>query len=173
MNTDIFMEVWKKVISDGIFAEYQWTVKADPDTVFFADRLRDVLSVYRDSEGGVYLNNCKMGLHGPLEVFSRTAIRVWGNGSRDCFDHFYKLCGGPCLWGEDMFIDQCLFKVLKVRRVLESSLLTEDHCDPPHGWHDCTDTTSVAFHPFKKMKEYKRCLESSRASERENAIVMH
>uniref|UniRef100_A0A7S0FY91 Apple domain-containing protein n=2 Tax=Pyrodinium bahamense TaxID=73915 RepID=A0A7S0FY91_9DINO len=163
LNTDIFMRVWKKVISDGIFSDYDWTVKVDPDTVFFAHRLKGILEVYRETDAGVYLNNCKMGLHGPLEVFSRNAVMAWSDGSQECFHHFYKLCSGPCLWGEDMFIDQCLEKVLHVRKVYVDNLLLEDHCDPPDGWDSCKDKSSVAFHPYKELSEYRTCMNNSLA----------
>jgi hypothetical protein len=72
------------------------------------DRLRVALAFHHDEEGGVYFNNCKFGLHGPIEVFSQKAVDVWQGGRQRCVHHFEKLCSGPCLWGEDMFIDQCL-----------------------------------------------------------------
>jgi len=164
LNTDIFMAVWRRVIMDSIFAKYSWTVKVDPDSVFVAHRLRDSLTKFNESRSGVYLNNCKMGLHGPLEVLSRKAIVAWGKGSQKCFSHFYKLCSGPCLWGEDMFIDQCLEKVLKVKRVLMSKLLTEAHCDPPEDWESCEDNSSIAFHPFKTLAAYEKCLKTTTIS---------
>eukprot|EP00419_Tripos_fusus_P037778 CAMPEP_0172784764 /NCGR_PEP_ID=MMETSP1074-20121228/205105_1 /TAXON_ID=2916 /ORGANISM="Ceratium fusus, Strain PA161109" /LENGTH=499 /DNA_ID=CAMNT_0013621769 /DNA_START=1 /DNA_END=1500 /DNA_ORIENTATION=- len=164
LNTDIFMAVWRRVIMDALFANYSWTVKVDPDSVFVAHRLRDSLDTIEEDSSGVYLNNCKMGLHGPLEVLSRKAIVAWGKGSQKCFSHFYKLCSGPCLWGEDMFIDQCLEKVLKVKRVLMSKLLTEAHCDPPEDWESCEDNSSIAFHPFKTLAAYEKCLKTTTIS---------
>jgi len=164
LNTDIFMAVWRRVIMDSIFANYSWTVKVDADAVFVAHRLRGSLDKIKENSSGVYLNNCKMGLHGPLEVFSREAIVAWGRGSQKCFSHFYKLCSGPCLWGEDMFIDQCLEKVLKVKRVLMSRLLIEEHCDPPEDWDSCEDKSSIAFHPFKKLAAYNKCLNTTTSS---------
>jgi hypothetical protein len=57
-----------------------------------------------------------------------------------------------------MFIDQCLDKVLRVRRVFESRLLLEDHCDPPAGWDSCSDGEATAFHPFKATDAYEECM---------------
>merc|ERR1712113_809525 len=105
-----------------------------------------------ESQGGAYLNNCKYGLHGPFEVFSRNAVRAWGAGIDTCKVYFRHKCDGPCKWGEDLFIDQCLSKVLGVRRDNHFGLLVEDHCDPPKGWDSCLDTESVAFHPFKDIE---------------------
>jgi hypothetical protein len=160
LNTPIFLAVWTKVMMDGTFLNHDWVVKADPDTVFFPDRLRQMLVKYSDDTRmgtGLYLNNCNFGLHGPLEVFSVNAVKAWGTGSAHCMKHFEKLCNGPCLWGEDMFIDQCLWKVLNVRRENEYNLLTEDHCAPPANWYDCRDKTQIAFHPFKALDSYREC----------------
>merc|ERR1712232_222343 len=100
-----------------------------------------------DQWNGVYLNNCRVGLHGPLEVMSRAAVHRWVLGTQGCVDHFTRLCSGPCKWGEDMFMDQCLKRVLKVRRDHDWSLLSEDHCYS-NDWAACRNG-NVAFHPFK------------------------
>merc|ERR1712217_108156 len=156
------MQVWKAVILAGEYRHHDWTVKADPDTVFLPQRLRPLLQkIAHNKKDGVYLNNCRMGMHGPLEVLSRNAVNTWGAGAYTCFEYFYKLCSGPCLWGEDMFLDQCLKRVLNVTRVNEYSLLIEEHCDPPKGWDDCTDPKGVSFHPFKKKDDYKKCLSNA------------
>lgn len=166
LNLAIFMHLWKKVIKDGRFRHHHWTVKADADAVFFPDRLRWVLRAHpEDDDRGVYLNNCKFGMHGPVEVFSRTAVEAWGKGMHRCQNHFNRLCAGDCRWGEDMFVDQCLMRVLRVRRDNEFRLLTEEHCDPIKGWHSCRDASHVSFHPFKEVKAYQRCLKNAVAAE--------
>ena len=60
---------------------------------------------------GVYINNCKYGLHGPIEILSSTAVTELVRGRERCAKHFTHECGGECAWGEDLFIDQCLWKV--------------------------------------------------------------
>jgi len=162
LNTDIFMAVWTKVIQGGRYRYNDWTAKVDPDSVFFPQRLLSVVSVYHADASeprGVYLNNCKFGLHGPLEVFSKFAVSTWAAGSAKCVQHFDTLCSGPCLWGEDMFIDQCLEKVLLVKRLNVWSLLSEAHCDSP-DWQECK-SGAVAFHPFKHEDEYRTCMENA------------
>lgn len=161
LNLDIFIAVWTKVISEGRFQEHDWTVKVDPDAVFFPDRLKDILTIHPEEKAGVYLNNCKFGMHGPLEVFSRNAVAAWATGSPRCVQHFQKQCGGDCYWGEDLFIDQCLWKVLGVRRDNDFRLLLEDHCEPPSDWDACTDGNRVAFHPFKSVAGYVGCLDNA------------
>jgi len=157
LNTPIFLKVWAKVREDGDFMRHEWTVKVDPDAVFVPDRLRKIVAYHRESQRGVYFNNCKYGMHGPLEVFSRNAVVSWTSYSQQCVQHFWKVCEGPCKWGEDMFIDQCLWKVLMVDRHFDVNLLREDHCDPPAGWKSCQDAAAVAFHPFKDAAMYEDC----------------
>mmetsp|Transcript_86748 Transcript_86748/g.194126 ORF Transcript_86748/g.194126 Transcript_86748/m.194126 type:complete len:582 (+) Transcript_86748:78-1823(+) len=161
LNTDIFMAVWTRVIDDGQFQFHDWTVKVDADCVFFPQRLRNSLQRHAEVPNGMYLNNCRFGMHGPIEVFSRYAILAWALGRATCTRHFEKLCSGPCLWGEDMFVDQCLSKVLKVKREDDWTILIEDHCDPPSGWRSCTQPHMVAFHPFKDAAEYQQCMTSA------------
>lgn len=158
LNLDIFIAVWTQVIQEHRFDLHDWTAKADPDAVFVPDRLRKVLQIHPEAAEGVYLNNCKFGMHGPIEVFSRNAVRKWAAGSTQCVTHFQKQCGGDCFWGEDLFVDQCLWKVLGVRRDNDFRLLVEDHCEPPDGWQSCTDTQKVSFHPFKTLVGYQACL---------------
>lgn len=161
LNTDIFKVIWDKVYEDGQYRLYSWTAKVDADTVFFPWRLRVLLLNHQETNDGVYLNNCVYGLHGPLEVFSRNGVTTWIHGQNKCVEFFKQLCKGPCWWGEDMYIDQCLAKVLGVRRDNTSFLLVEDHCDPPKGWRECDDPLRLSFHPFKKQSEYKNCLHNA------------
>jgi len=158
LNTDVFLAVWAKVVQNGRFLFHDWTVKADPDAVFIPSRLRALLEAHHESHRGTYLNNCKFGMHGPVEVFSRNAVKALGGGADHCMQHFIKLCSGKCQWGEDMFIDLCLKGVLLAHRENEYRLLLEDHCDPPAGWYSCQDTRAAAYHPFKTEEGYRRCL---------------
>mmetsp|Transcript_69308 Transcript_69308/g.200802 ORF Transcript_69308/g.200802 Transcript_69308/m.200802 type:complete len:499 (-) Transcript_69308:93-1589(-) len=165
LNLNIFLAVWKQVIAENHFRNHDWTVKVDPDTVFFAERLRPLLAHHSpDIPKGVYLNNCKFGLHGPLEVFSKNAVLAWSAGTETCLAHFDQVCSGPCNWGEDMFIDQCLKKVLGVRRDSDWGLLSEEHCKPDsyhqNEWIECTNG-NVAFHPFKTEVDYQACLQKT------------
>jgi hypothetical protein len=161
LNTNIFLTIWTKVVSEGLYLEHDWTVKVDPDAVFAPARLRGILQSYKEVGNGVYLNNCKYGLHGPVEVLSRRAVQAWSQGWPWCQAHFRERCHGDCLWGEDMFMDQCLSKVLGVTRQNDFRLLAEDHCDPPSGWQSCTDSSMAAFHPFKTLSGYQHCLQNT------------
>jgi len=160
LNNDIFMDIWRKVVSDGVFAQRDWTVKVDPDSVFFPHRLRRRLAPLQHTaaEEPVYINNCKLGMHGPFEVLSRRAVLSWHGGMDRCVSYFRKLCSGDCLWGEDMFLDQCFQRVLHVKRINFYDVLLEAHCYPPQGWESCRDESVVAFHPFKSRGGFASCL---------------
>jgi len=177
LNTDIFIAVWRKVVDVGKYALHEWTVKADADTVFLPQRLRKLLPHHPKEERGVYLNNCKFGMHGPLEVFSKEAVDALNRNWQSCLDYFFAKCQGDCKWGEDLFIDQCLQKVVHVRRDDEWSLLEEDHCmdesrksDGEWSYYDC-DATHVAFHPFKGEADWAQCLSNAVALEAQTAAA--
>jgi len=217
MNTDVFNRVWVHILNGGRYRYHDWSVKADPDSVFFPDRLRTLLQKHTPEstipaplpeprrircglcglpnnnsdtcashvqwlqrhgrtceealnltsrppptdcgcdcddlacaappQAAMYLNNCKWGLHGPLEVLSRRAVAAYVAGMPQC-DHWR---GRP--WGEDYFMDRCM-QSLGVMRVSEYRLLSETACDEqpsPCG------TADVAFHPFKSIKSYFSC----------------
>mmetsp|Transcript_53648 Transcript_53648/g.166236 ORF Transcript_53648/g.166236 Transcript_53648/m.166236 type:complete len:234 (-) Transcript_53648:173-874(-) len=173
LNTDVFVRVWKAAVRQGDFRRYDWTVKADPDSVFLPERLRQLVRTVSQrlpelerpgtavchacggnwSSAAVYLNNCRFGLHGPLEVLSRGAVDAFASGLPRC-EH---LRVKP--WGEDWFMDHCL-QHLGARRVDEFRLLSEAHC----GQHPFPcKAASVAFHPFKDVQRYLQC--SSNAAE--------
>jgi len=160
LNAWIFIAVWKAVIDDGSYKNFDWVIKVDPDAVFFPDRLGLILKDY-PKKG--YLNNCKYGMHGPIEVVSSDAMNMLAQDYARSWDGKApkKCVTGPDfgLWGEDMFLDQCLSKVLEVKpRPLEPRLMCEAHCDCP-AWYWCTNGTDrVSFHPFKSPEAYAICM---------------
>lgn len=156
LNTEIFFKLWDRIFTDARYFYHEWIVKTDPDSVFFVDRLRIAVAKHDDEPNGAYLNNCKFGLHGPIEVLSKNAVEAWRKGRPGCVDYFTKKCNGMCLWGEDLFIDQCLWKVLKVKRINDWNLISEAHCDS-WDWPECRNGR-VVFHPFKDLEKYNQCM---------------
>eukprot|EP00440_Ansanella_granifera_P006103 gb/GFBE01006619.1/.p1 GENE.gb/GFBE01006619.1/~~gb/GFBE01006619.1/.p1 ORF type:complete len:422 (+),score=80.39 gb/GFBE01006619.1/:1-1266(+) len=168
LNAWIFIAVWKRVLDDGYWREYPWTVKADPDAVFFPGRLRPLLPQYY---GQPYINNCRYGMHGPLEVLGKPALAALaedyarsadGKAPKNCVEelHFG-------LWGEDMFLNQCLVKVLGVTGgadpLIEPKLMCEDHCDCKQYYWCKNGSDRVSFHPFKSVDSYQNCMANAEA----------
>lgn len=162
-NTNIFISVWHKVVTQGWYQSQDWTVKVDADATFFPNRLRALLPRH---QGAGYLVNCQYGLHGPIEVLATSAVNVLardyaasagGLRPETCIREFAQAITGRAQWGEDMFLDYCLRK-LNVPAAPEYRLLCEAHCDCP-DWYWCQNGTDrVSFHPFKRKDMYRQCV---------------
>lgn len=104
--------------------------------------------------GAMYINNCKFGLHGPVEVLSAAAVEEYVSRLDECKGL------SAHAWGEDKFLDRCMLQ-LGVTRVNRFELLSEVACaeNPvPCGGSD------IAFHPFKTKKSYFACWHSANIS---------
>ncbi|CAE8581549.1 unnamed protein product [Polarella glacialis] len=149
LNTWIFKNLWRFVMDEGRWKRHDWTVKTDPDAVFFPWRLRNIARDPFVKEAGlenrgILLNNCKFGLHGPIEALSKKAV--------EAFSGHMKYCGTPPQ--EDVYLRECL-GAAGVRELDAFSMLAEAHCDHPDFW-GCWGNF-VAFHPFKDTYNYRRC----------------
>jgi len=168
LNTVIFMKAWELVLDDGRWWNHEWTVKVDPDAVFFPWRLKVKLYPYYragDYNGpALYVGNCdrswhggpqKLKLFGSLEVFSRNALGM------------YKADGDQCKekldwegWGEDFYMQNCM-EMLKVGAVNGVSFLGDARC----YYAPCSDASKVAYHDFKDVGSYFACWGQSKAAE--------
>lgn len=167
LNTWIFMQAWHVVYDKTDALEMDWIAKADPDSVFFPERLRRRVASYTPNEGeggddtgkSIYFMNCNADfgdggdakLFGSLEVFSRKAVMAYHEGSERCQrDLDWKG------WGEDYFMSHCLDH-LGIDRVEDFDMLSDRRC----RWSDCTDPQKVSFHDFKDEQSYFECWEQS------------
>jgi hypothetical protein len=159
-NTPVFQHFWSQLISDGRYLAYNWTIKADPDTVFLPSRLYDLIRWDKyivDKGAGILFNTCGNDLHGPIEVISRLALKSYGdNAYNDCY----------YVPQEDLYLHDCLQR-LGTRTIYKYNLLAEAHC----GWgyvspNDC-DVPRVSYHPFKWPASYQKCMEVALAAEKQ------
>jgi len=166
LNTMVFMKMWDLVTADGRWWNHDWSVKVDPDAVFFPERLRTQLLPHTMSLDGpaLYVGNCdrhwhngpiELKLFGSLEVFSRNAIGA------------YKAFNGRCQrdlkwkgWGEDFFMQNCM-NLLGVGVINGTTYLGDKRC----RFAPCSDPTKVAFHDFKTVAAYFDCWGQSRSNE--------
>merc|ERR1712241_394036 len=105
---------WTMIAAEGWHAKQDWTVKVDPTTVFLPIRLRKILEKQKQTDNGVYLENCKYvryGFHGSMEVVDQKAAVMYAQHAEGCLQelnwdkaehaHFSYM-------GEDKFMERCM-----------------------------------------------------------------
>uniref|UniRef100_A0A7S1RVA9 Hexosyltransferase n=1 Tax=Alexandrium catenella TaxID=2925 RepID=A0A7S1RVA9_ALECA len=156
LNTMIFQKAWEQIRWDGRYKRHDWTVKVDPDAVFFPQRLRDLVRPHSTPPGAWFYLNCnkyppsppgEAKLYGSVEVFSRKAIEAYMRSTDLCMKGL-DWRG----WGEDFFMQRCMEK-LDVMAVHNFGWIGDDRCWPAK----CTKQDRVAFHDFKDIDEWFDC----------------
>lgn len=148
INTDVFVNVWEQVIADGRYKDHDWTVKVDPDAVFFADRLVYKLARLHAPKGWpIYIKNTikDFGFLGACEVISTTAVEKYSRYYHECFASI------SARSGEDGFIKGCM-------DMIGAGYMTElDVLRTPFQFGACDDPGRVTFHPRKTQQEWEQC----------------
>lgn len=155
INTDVFINAWNVVKNDGRYKKHDWTVKVDPDCVFFADRLRSHIDALRPPPyTPIYLKNNDMdpglgnrGFLGAVEIFSTIAMQTYFANAKGC----RRTLGGDS--GEDGFFKGCMDS-LGVGFMLDPDVFTPDF-DPAV----CREGGRVAFHPIKQYNQWQCCVD--------------
>lgn len=164
-NVDIFADIWRKVQQAGDYRNFHWTVKADPDTVFFPHRLKQhIAELHVPDWAPVYLQNCdfKFNFQGSFEVVSRDALEMYLQNQDICLKHIGN--GG----GEDAFFKSCM-DALGVRYMQDFELLNDgDTWNTTFEASDvsfCGTTRRVAYHPLKSVDLWSKCFHKALAAE--------
>jgi hypothetical protein len=153
----MFKHAWDAVIKDGRFRTADWTVKVDPDTVFFPRRLCEHLTdLDAPSENRLFVTICGRYLGPPkmfggLEVFTRTAVEAYAWGMDRC-----RLELAYMKMPEDEFMQKCL-ELLGVSSIFDEHLLGDERCWPT----SCTNITRAAYHAYADVGKYMACWEDS------------
>jgi len=181
LNTPLFMDVWKQIKADNTYSLYSWTIKADAATVFLPAALKKRLSVYPESETGVYLETCNkvlQGYFGNLEVVSKAGMKRF----LEQFENYY-VNGGKCWrwdteackkqwkwgpWGEDLFMQKTMDDA-EVLKKEDFTLTDTGTCPGMRPKADkkntsyvpsCTDQgvyKFVAVHPMRTLAAWQDC----------------
>jgi len=176
INSNLFIQTWKKIKEEGLWANRDWTVKVDIDAVFLPIRLRERLGQMEVTQNGIYLENCKyvnFGFFGSLEVLSHNAAATYMANLDDCmtalnYKGSEKVTGNEP-WGEDLFAQRCM-DLHGVDKVAAYDINTDASCAAwrPEGekknkkWlPDCATVLTPAIHHFKKPTEYFDCLKAT------------
>jgi len=147
LSAEVFVLAWRRVLALGRFRLHDWTVKADPDTVFLPAELgRRVAS--QPAAEAAYLNTCRAGLLGSLEAVSHGAAAALEGGLGRCTPE-------PKV-SESAWLRRCL-GLLAVSRVDDYELLRDRACEPFKDPSPC-GAGAVAFHPLATPRAYMACL---------------
>lgn len=165
LNSEIFVRAWGRVFEVGLYRLGSWTVKADVDAVFLPDRLRRLVAPV-DPEARVFLNNCDTGLHGPVEVISLGAMKVFDANITDCVERL----SSEFTWaGEDVFVRHCL-GYIQTARIDAYTLLKEENCFNKNPRRDGCYTGEVSFHPLKDNAGWFQCLAQAEDTAKQTPI---
>jgi len=163
LNTGVFIKFWDKVLEDPKAWKSDFVVKVDPDTMWLPVRLRALLRTtigplgQPEPPAGLFLNNCHVGMHGPIEVLSHRALRTYRKGREEC------ATGKPSKIGqEDWFLRECfeelgILKVDAFNLMLEATLACQEVASVLNPDRPPCFAPQVAFHPFKSVHTWMRC----------------
>lgn len=160
LNTDVFTTAWRMIQKEGKYKQHGWTVKVDPDAVFFAPRLRDHVRTLPYFPNGVYILNClfndgKYWFFGAVEVISKKAVETYFEGSDVCMR---SLDRGEL--GEDTWLRKCL-DMLHVSNTKDAGLLSDGYCNEAPS--PCV-SGKATFHPFKNPAAWLQCWREAQAA---------
>jgi hypothetical protein len=158
-NANVFYRAWEAVVKEGAYLDYAFTVKVDVDSVFMPRRLAQQLMWNGhldnpDDGAGKHFMNCPKfnSLQGPLEIFSRAAMRHFGENKQRCYDANYK--DMP----EDISMRMCM-QLLGSWKLQLFGAVYDTRCPRPgmNGWTDCSKPDYAVFHPMKGLKTWQDC----------------
>lgn len=152
VNTAVFLKVMDYVKEDGLYLNYDWTIKVDADCVFLPDRLRSHLWGLRPPPNTpIYVKNNHLeglgnnGFLGAIEVFSQEAMKKFMDHARSCEQYLGTNSG------EDGFFKGCM-DAIGVGFMMDSNMFKPDF-DPA----TCTNGMHAAYHPIKYPSHWQRC----------------
>jgi len=173
LNVLIFMKAWDLAIDSGKVWSQDWTVKVDPDAVFFPSVMREHL---KHRTGGdfkmTYTLNCREKhwkqddisgnghfyripkLYGAVEAFNKKAIGAYKDAGKEC-----KKALKWQKWGEDLFMHRCM-QMMGADTLVDYKQVGDDRC-PDNPPSECKCANRAAYHPYKEIHEWFRCYNAS------------
>jgi len=168
-NSGTFVKAWKAVIKSKVLNKVDWVVKADPDTVWFVDRVRwhlswgSMFAQDQHGKGRHFVRNCWMyqRMQGPLELLSSDAVKDFVRSG---------MCGLTAGKKEDQVLDYCLLK-RGADAKFDASMLTDGYCQAKDNMFDtkltdplgCNNAGVAAFHPLKSKDDWLDCMKAAKA----------
>jgi hypothetical protein len=162
---------WRMLIWSNRYRFHDWTVRADPETVFipgrFRTRIRDLRYHHDEPPTGIALAACEDHPSHAFEVLSQKAVEAWSLGWERCRD-FFAPQASINQTREEGLVDQCL-AMLRVERDTDAHLLNSPDCAHESTLSytvNCSNVSFAAYHPLGTEESYRRCLEQSSSSTR-------
>jgi hypothetical protein len=157
LNVPVFSLCWDRLLEEGKVWKSDFTVKVDPDAVFFPARLSGLLLEHKSKP--MFTTNCRFWggdpvgkLFGSIEVLSKQAIGTYKAKMDTCKNLPWQG------WGEDYWMQHCM-KGLGVPGVLIADQVSDNTC-PMGGSGSCSDK-KVVFHPQKDAGQWWNCWKQS------------
>mmetsp|Transcript_123781 Transcript_123781/g.358040 ORF Transcript_123781/g.358040 Transcript_123781/m.358040 type:complete len:352 (+) Transcript_123781:74-1129(+) len=157
LNVPIFLKCWGRVLESGKVWGQDFTVKLDPDAVFFPDRLRTTLKPHVGKP--VFTTDCRYWagdqvgkLFGSIEVLSKQAMGSYKTNVEACKNLPWQR------WGEDMWMQKCM-EASKVPAVGIFDGVSDGTC--PLGGNLACSEQKVVFHPKKDAGQWWECWKQS------------
>lgn len=143
-NIQSFISAWNMVKDAGLWKNNDWSIKVDPDAVFFPDHFRAKVQYnWRTPQGAtLYMRNTfyKFQFLGALEALTNEATEIFLERSWECEAHLGQE------GGEDYWLLQCL-EGLGIDFQTDVALLHDKYAAD----ENCGDPNGVAHHFFKKI----------------------
>jgi len=159
LNVPIFLVCWDAVIESNKVWENDFTVKVDPDTVFFPGRLGYHMKEYKDK--AIYTTDCRYWdgdkdgkVFGSIEVLSKGAIGAYKGNAQKCKDLPWQG------WGEDYWLQHCMRDAIGLESVIIADWTGDTTC-PLAGIVDCGDKNFISNHPHKDAGDWWSCWKQS------------
>jgi len=158
LNVPVFILCWGRLLESGKVWNHDFTVKVDPDAVFFPDRLGGLLVKHQDKP--IFTTNCRYWggdqvgkLFGSIEVLSKKAIGAYKGKLETCKNLPWQG------WGEDYWLQHCM-NALGVPAVGMFDEVSDNTC-PLGGGAPCSDGKKIVFHPKKDAGQWWQCWKES------------
>lgn len=149
----LFVNHWEEIRRDGRYRDYDWTVKAEPDTVFFPDRLRLHLKMMKPpAKVPMYIRSAfpTGDAMGPLQVMTREALELYFEKLESCSEHGLQASGHHS-------IAKCL-DTIGVQHKSDVSLVHGTYLPlVGFGKINCADNFAAAFHPCDTVATWTDC----------------
>jgi len=133
LETDkmLFLKAWDQIKASGQYKDHDFTVKVQPDVVFFPLRLKSQLTALGAPAKTSFILQGKDGLVGDVMVFSNPAVKDFYWHTPECALHFANAAS------EGAFFSSC-FEALGIDHMVDDDLFSDA---------TCTEATAAALLP--------------------------